>query len=76
MSIFAKLFGILVEKHLSQVFLFPLIRDAVLFVIPSKVPLDSRGLSVCTVFSDNCRKKNKNSCEQDMAYANVSVLCK
>lgn len=55
MSIFAKLFEIieLVEKHLSQVFVFPIIRHAVLFVIPSKVPLDSRGLSLCTVFSDN-----------------------
>lgn len=41
MSVFAKLFEILVEKHLSQLLVFLLIRDATLFGIPSKTPLDS-----------------------------------
>lgn len=58
MSGFAKLFEILVEKHLSQLF-FLLIRDAASFVIPRKAPLDSRGLSLCTVFSDNLQKEEQ-----------------
>lgn len=57
MSVFAQLFEILVEKHLSQVFVFLLIRDAALFVIPSKASHDSRGLFLCTVFSDNLQKE-------------------
>lgn len=58
MSILAKLFEIFIEKHLTED-VFPLIRDAVLFDIPSKVPLDRRGLSLCTVLSDNLQKEEQ-----------------